>query len=148
MDNPAQDIAQVTPPQNKLRLIYLLTAVLAITIILIVLSGRFLPQKNVQIALKTKEASSKTTDYTGNLEKSIKTTFTSSSHKNIIDYINLASKEKDLDKRYEYYQKAFSKMSQAYQTTKNPEYKLVLYQLKDYVKVFPSYQEGDFVIPK
>lgn len=148
MDNTAQDIAQdPAKPQGGKRLIYILVATLAILILLIVLVSRYLPQPKVKVAPQPKSAAHKV-DYTANLEKAIKTTFTSSAHKDIIDYINLASQEKNLDKRYEYYQKAFAKMSLSYQKSKDVTQKLALYQLKDYMKVFPSYKEADTVIPK
>lgn len=134
------------PPQLKkftkplLGIGVVLTVVLAATLLLPKLINN--SQKPLPQPTKTKQTSP-----TASLEKSIKITFSAAQYKAIIDYTNLASQEADLDKRYEYYQKAFTKISQAYSTTKKPEYKLVLYQLKDYVKVFPKYQEGDFVIP-
>lgn len=145
MDNPAQDIAK---PQGGKRLIYLLVATLAILIILIVLVSRYLPQQKAKVVPPTSQTKSSTPNYTAALEKTIKTTFTSSSHKDIIDYINLASQEKNLDKRYEYYQKAFAKMSLSYQKSKDVTQKLALYQLKDYMKVFPQYKEADTLVPK
>lgn len=105
----------------------------------------FLPKLIPQ--LKQAKIVSSTPNYSLDLNQSIKKTFSiSNKDADIISLGEIAYSETNLDKKYKYYLTLFSKISQNYQESKKIEYKVVLYKLKDYMRAFPQYKEGDFVI--
>ncbi len=107
----------------------------------------FLPKLIPQ--LKTTKIVSSTPNYSLNLNESIKKTFsTSNKYSEIIQLNEAAYSERNLDKKYKYYLTLFSKITQEYQQSKNIQFKTVLYQIKDYMRAFPQYKEGDLVLPK
>ena len=80
--------------------------------------------------------------------RNIKTTFASSSNKNIATYVNLASAQKNPDLEYQYYLKAYNEMSKEYLKTKDLKIKLSMIRLASYLSTLSQYKEGDVVIPK
>ena len=87
-------------------------------------------------------------DAKSTVERDIKTTFTSSKHKDIITYINLARSEKDKTLQYSYYVKAYAKMLVFYNEAKDADMKNVLLELQNYVKTHLQYKASDFPSPK
>lgn len=84
---------------------------------------------------------------TNSVSDSIKKTFGGSAqYQDIIRFTNLAASEKDIDKRYSYYLTVFNKISAAYVETQDPQFKLVLYKLQDYLKIYPQYRSIDTLI--
>lgn len=82
-------------------------------------------------------------------EAAIKKTFAKSAqYQEIVKLINIAASEKDINRRYDYYLTVFNKVSQAYVETQDPSYKLVLYKLQDYLKIYPQYNNIDVIVPE
>lgn len=83
------------------------------------------------------------------VERDIKTTFTSSVHKDIITYVQLASGEKDQAVAYRYYAKAYEKMLPFYNETKDAQIRQAMVELRDYAKKTHSqFKESDFPEPR
>lgn len=88
-------------------------------------------------------------DIKNELNETIKANFGGTRYfKDIDAFIRLAEKSKTADEAYQNYLRAFKKINEAYKETKNPNYRSVLVQMKDFLKVFPSFKESDVVIPK
>lgn len=83
-----------------------------------------------------------------NIAIPFKKTFSDPKYSVIITYMNLAVDEnKDLNKKYDYLSKAYTKASQAYNQTKNPEFKKALILLNQYLKSFPQYNQAKLPLP-
>lgn len=64
-------------------------------------------------------------------------------YKPILDAIQIATSSKDLTERYTYFKKTFDLVSKAYQKEKNPDFLVVMLDLKNYMKAFPQYSEAE-----
>lgn len=86
--------------------------------------------------------------YNNQLNNDIKLTFSSSKYQDILSLTNVAAFEKDPVKQYQYYKLAFDKIAKAYQNTKDKNFKLVMIELKSYLRVLPGYNSNELIIPK
>lgn len=127
----------------KASLVALAVVVVIFALLSFVLSGR-----KEQPSSTSKPATSGfnvvTADQKDSVARTIKTTFTSSTHKDIITFVNLAAAEKDKATQYSYYTKAYAKMLTFYNAEKDSKMKQALLDLKTYAKTFPQYKESDF----
>lgn len=143
-------IAQHTPPPppSKLKVNPKLIGIVVVVIILGYLIITNIPQFNRKLPSQIRKQPTLQTGATTQLNNLIKKTFSANAgYKNIIDYTNLALNEKDPTKGYYYNRKLYFKILQAYQTTRNPQFNLVLEKVKEYSKVYPQFKEGDFPNP-
>ena len=81
------------------------------------------------------------------VERDIKTTFTSSKHRDIVTYVQLASNQKEKPDAYSYYVKAYAKMLSFYAKEKDPAMKQTILELQTYAKTFSQYKASDFPAP-
>lgn len=108
----------------------------------------YLPKQTTKLN-KSNQVTQQTQSPSFKLQQSINKTFgVSNKYASIITLFNTAYTEKDLNKKYELYKILFNKISQAYQEKKDPQFLLMLYKLRDYMKNFPKFNQDDFVIPK
>lgn len=148
--DPSVVVAQEPPksPRFKLPKISGMLVLSVIVLALAIAAVYYLPKLIPQFK-QTKTNTFTTPNYSLDLNKTIKKTFSSSNrYQDVIQLNQLAYSEKDLNKKYKDYVSLFSKISQDYLQTKKVEFKAILYQLKDYIRAFPQYKEGDVVIPK
>lgn len=88
-------------------------------------------------------------DINAELNQAIKANFGGTKYFQDIDaFMGLAKNSKTTNEAYQNYLRAFKKASEAYKETKSPNYRSVLVQMKDFLKVFPSFKEAEVVIPK
>lgn len=85
-------------------------------------------------------------DYTTEIENSIRTAFASPLYHGVMDYLDLALSEKEINSQYDYYIKAYSQMSQIYHQDRKPEQLQALYLLREYLKSFPQFRDQDVAI--
>ena len=77
-----------------------------------------------------------------------KTFADSAKFENIITLTEIASAETDIDKRYDLFLEVFNKIKEAYLQTKDPTQKLALYNLQDYLNIYPQYRQSGTDIPQ
>ncbi len=86
----------------------------------------------------------KEVSYTDRLTRFVIKTFEGDiKYKPIIDAIQIATSSKDLTERYTYFKKTFDLVSKAYAKEKNPDFLVVMLDLKNYMKAFPQYTEAE-----
>lgn len=119
--------------------------------------GKFFNQTTPKQTLQAKKLTP--ADFRKALVKDIQTSFKSSKDAGVMAYIDLASLEKDAYQSYQYYVKAFHKMSDSYlQSKKEPistdsarerlNQKIAMIELKAYATSLKYYKESDFILPK
>lgn len=81
------------------------------------------------------------------LHKSIHDLFSNSTqYQFLVTDVDQAILEKDHTKKNQLYLKVFSHLNKAYQENKNPAIVAAMYQLRNYARSVPKYQEEDFLI--
>ena len=126
---------------KKVRLLILLTLVAAI----LLLTTSFITKSQ---SPSKKSLTQLNLDPKTKIEREIKTTFTKSSDKPIITYINLASEEKDLEKQYEYYKRAYSKMLASFEASKDAKLKEVINNFRNFLSTLKEFNAADLPLPK
>lgn len=126
------------------RRIMLVTLVVLILILLAV-SYFFIKSKRIVKDTLKQEPSSQQKKLTSRdyLERSLKTTFTSSKDKGILTYFDLASSQTDVNQKYQYFLKSYKQAVLAGQSTNNPKYDSVINQFKQYLEAYPQYKKTD-----
>lgn len=146
--DPSVVVAEAPPKASQdLKFLKVVIPLIAL-IVLLVLGTLYLPKLLNKSKITPRQTGSATTSPTNAVSDSIKKTFGGSAqYSDIIRFTNLAASEKDINKRYNYYLTVFNKISAAYVETQDPQFKLVLYKLQDYLKIYPQYKEEDAQIP-
>lgn len=148
----------------NLKKLTILIPVVAITLVLVYLtnfSNLNLNSLFKQPAPSKISTSAKPTikDFRRALVKDIQTSFKSSKDAGVMAYMDLADLEKDAYQSYQYYVKAFGKMSDSYLQSKNEpvstdsardriQQKIAMIELKAYAASLKYYKESDFILPK
>lgn len=154
MDQNIAVVADHIPPtRSKLNPKIFIPVILIIVVIIagFVVYSKLSVKTISKSVSKPKASSAVVADPKRVMEQEIKALFTSTTDKNIISFLNLASVEKDPAKRYQYYVKTYSlmltvvnKLPVAEQKYKKP----ALATLKKYASTLVGYKESDFPAPK
>lgn len=119
---------------------------LPLTVVLFIAAlgiGLFLFKDKLPFIAKPKVVVQEVT-YTDRLTRFVIKTFEGDvKYKPIIDAIQIATSSKDLAERYTYFKKTFDLVSKVYQKEKNPDFLVVMLDLKNYMKAFPQYSEAE-----
>lgn len=126
------------------KLLFPFTAILLIASIGL---GIFLFKDRLPFFTQKQKVAVKEVSYTDRLTGFVVKTFEGDiKYKPILDAIQIATSSKDLTERYTYFKKTFDLASKAYQKEKNPDFLVVMLDLKNYMKAFPQYSEAEIKI--
>lgn len=134
-------------------LIYLLIigALLLVLVELIYLKYRYIPGHFLTLknSGSTKALSNNLPDFDQAIANPFKKTFVGNQYSTLITYINLSSAEnKDLNKKYEYASRAYLKGLEYYNSSKKPEFKKLLLDLRTYLMAYPQFNKTNLPLPK
>ncbi len=154
MDTLQTQIASNNKKKSYLRkiLIYLLVIGILLFIIveLIYLKYRYIPRHFLTLknSGSTKAVSKNLLDFDQAIANPFKKAFVGNQYNTLITYINLAASEnKDLNKKYEYASRAYLKGLEHYNSSKKPEFKKLLLDLRTYLMAYPQFNKTNLPLP-
>lgn len=137
-------------PQSRLNLPSKKISLAILITVLLIASAVFIFNKSTNKPQTTPKPFNQKTNNSTKIEpekdilETAKLIFTSDKEKTILNDLLISSQKRDLNTKYQYYLKAYTKMFQVYQSSSNLTVRALMSRLKTYLSIYPGYKESDF----